>query len=579
MKKQTYLLLAACCVSLSVWAQQPLQHEKGTYTDEQNRYYQHPSLPVFLFIGTSPEGNALPMRKEKSNRADAIYLDGHGVHYIRHPVTRGKNKGSEIRYTIYADGLAPTSSAAFTGAPKFVGRSQVFFGKGLNVQLSAQDEMSGLQEIYRSADGESYAPYQNSIPFDREGEHALRYYALDHVGNAEKPQEKRFVVDLTTPESEYMVKGDRHEDIISPRTTVSLSASDALSGVQQILYKTDNEEVFKPYRGTLNFAFFADGEHTHTFKAIDQVKNEEAEQNFTFYLDKTPPIVSSEVIGDRFVAGGKTYFAGRTKLKLTAMDNKSGVKAIYYAIDGGEYRLYEEPFYIPSQRGDHVVNYYAVDQVNNKGSGSYTRSVSSMYMDLTGPTLSRTFSGSTFVTRDTVFVSERTQIVLNARDAESGVQYITYTLPSSGEEMTYNSPFTLQGEGVHTLEFFGYDNVNNMNRSSFTVKVDNTGPEIFTHFSIKPLTSRILSGSAPTQSAGSSGEVAVFSKHVSLFVAATDAHTGTDKVFYSLNGGPELPYLQTLQAFAPGKLHRLRVRATDKLGNQTVKEMMFQLEK
>jgi hypothetical protein len=77
------------CIFLSTlllsdsFAQQPKVHTKTKYVDEQGRYFQHVSLPVYLFLSTSAEGEGqvrLQTTTKNPNQA-AFYLDGHGKHF------------------------------------------------------------------------------------------------------------------------------------------------------------------------------------------------------------------------------------------------------------------------------------------------------------------------------------------------------------------------------------------------------------------------------------------------------------------------------------------------------------------
>lgn len=81
-------------------------------------------------------------------------------------------------------------------------------------------------------------------------------------------------------------------------------------------------------------------------------------------------------------------------MKLTAVDNKSGVKEIRYSIDGKDFEVYDQPFYLPSISGAHTVRYYSIDNMANqtvgrKGSGyeEFKHNVSKVYLDLTGPSI------------------------------------------------------------------------------------------------------------------------------------------------------------------------------------------------
>ncbi|TAH18487.1 MAG: hypothetical protein EAZ08_11390 [Cytophagales bacterium] len=583
--KITVTIFILGILSLPLLAQEQKKHEKTRFIDEQGRYYQHVSLPVYLFLSASPDGDEkLRLEKTTANpHAGGFMLDGHGTHYIRHVMTQGKQ--GEIRFPVYADGIAPISSVKFqTALAYFNAKKQMqFFGTGLTAALSSTDEMSGVSKTYFSIDNADYQDYTSIINFEQEKTYTYKFYAADKVGNVEVPRIRTFTVDITPPTSTPTLQFDLLEDIVSPRTKIALSAEDGGAGVKKIEYRIDEDPNFKTYTGAFDLSDLSDNDHVVRYRAIDHVGNVEPEKTLPIYLDKDAPIVSSEILGDRFVVGGRTYFSGRTKLKLQALDNKSGVQDIFYSIDGVKPQRYEDAFYLPTRAGNHFVNYYAIDKVGNRGSGRYERDVKAMYMDLTGPKLGFSFAGNVFRMRDTVYVNDRTQISLLATDAESGVQQITYNLKGrdDGNETDYvGSPFSIGEEGVHKVMFFGYDNVNNRNRQEFFFKVDKIGPQIFAHFSAKPTEKRFLSATSPSPnpSVSSNGEISVYPKHISVFLAATDEQVGYDRIYYKLNNNPEQLYTAPISGFPAGKLHILKIRAVDKLGNTTIEEMQFQTE-
>jgi len=80
------------------------------------------------------------------------------------------------------------------------------------------------------------------------------------------------------------------------------------------------------YGQPIKLSSLAEGEHTLTYFSVDKVNNNEEKKTHTFFLDKSAPRVISEVVGNTFIANGREYFSGRTKLKLVALDNKAGVR-------------------------------------------------------------------------------------------------------------------------------------------------------------------------------------------------------------------------------------------------------------
>ncbi|MGF1533842.1 MAG: OmpL47-type beta-barrel domain-containing protein [Bernardetiaceae bacterium] len=561
-----YFLLMVWGVSL--YAQTPLPTEKTHYVDSLNRYYQQTSLPIYLYIShkPSPEGaTQLHTKTEAIHSPEPMYLDGDGMHYLRHFDAIDK---VAVDFVIYGDGKAPNSSDDFVQAPSYTSNGITYYGKNLQVVLTTKDDMSGVKDFYASRNAAAYAAYAAPLVFEEEGEQTLNYYATDNVGNREEPQQKRFTVDLSPPETYHNVTGVASGNIISTSTKIYLTYQDNLSGVAKTFYRLDGGK-WQPYNGTyVPFMTLEDGDHVLEYYSTDHVQNAESPKSYAFYLDKTAPITASDVLGDRFIAeDNQVYFSGRTKLKLTAVDNKSGVKEILYSIDGEPFQPYTDPFYLPSKSGVHTIRFFALDNMDNK-TGTDTRryeeyrhNVSKVYVDLTGPALSYSYRGPKFGTRDTIFINGQTEILLSAKDAESGLQKITYTLNNEGEEIPYSQPFKITESGVHRIDYFGYDNVNNRNRDQFYLFVDNDPPRILPTFSISPV------GSMEGQN--------IYPKFVTVFLAATDQKVGYQKIRYRINGGPEKSYTGLIQGFQADTDYRIEVFATDNLGNESVEEIRF----
>jgi hypothetical protein len=341
--------------------------------------------------------------------------------------------------------------------------------------------------------------------------------------------------------------------------------SDNLSGVAKVFYKFDKEN-FRQYPGgesKIAFQYMSDGEHTLTYYSVDNVTNKEVEKSVKFYLDKTSPIMSADVLGDKFIVGDKVYFSGRTKLKLTAVDNKSGVKEMMYSINTDPFAKYSEPFYLPGKAGYHTVRFYAVDNTSNTATDDFHHSVGVVYVDLTGPSISHGFIGSTFVRADTVFVNPKTKVALYANDPEAGLKKIAYSLNGQSDELTYTTGKPIEmtnSSGMQTLDYFGYDNVNNKNSKSTFFIVDTKGPAISYQFGVAPNKEK-------------------YPSYTSLFLSATDAEVGTDQIKYSINGAKEQPYISQIKGFVKNKSYTITISATDLLGNVSTTEVKFKTDR
>lgn len=549
-------------------AQQQLQHEKGEYVDSLHRYYQQASLPVYIYISTKPKSsNPTELRQNnsqnKENTVAPMYLDGPGKHHLQHFDT---HDNKPVSFDVYADGYSPITTSQFLQAPTYSAKNVIYYGRGLSVPLAATDDMSGVNQIYYSVNQQNYTPYSQAIPFQAEGETNLKYYSVDKVGNAEKPIEKKITIDITNPITYHHITGISDRNVISLATVIFLEPTDNIAGISKTYYRFDSE-TDKLFDGIkVKFDHLREGDHVLYYYSIDNVANKETEKKFEFFLDKTAPIVATDILGDRFVVDDKIYFSGRTKLKITAVDNKSGLKSVMYSVDATEFQTYKDPFYLPNRSGVHIIRYFALDSLGNQSAGGqryeeYRHNVSKVYVDLVGPTLHYKFTGKQFVTRDTVFINSQTKIEFSFHDSESGAQKIMYCLDTNPQEILYSNPFSIEQEGFHKLDLVGYDNVNNRNVKPFFFIVDNQEPTIFTNYSVMPI--------------GKKEGFDIYPPYLTVFAAASDDLTGVEKIYYILNSDPEKECLNFISNFKKGQINTVKIRAFDRLGNESKKEIKF----
>ncbi|WP_367123619.1 OmpL47-type beta-barrel domain-containing protein [Streptomyces phytohabitans] len=190
-------------------------------------------------------------------------------------------------------------------------------------------------------------------------------------------------------QGELVVTGDGGEDTTAPvptadvngrqdssgaylgSATVSLAATDDSSGVESVEYALDDGE-FAAY--TAPVVVDALGEHTVRYRATDKAGNVSEEKSVSFTVaepptgDTTPPEVTSKVDGEQTPDGEYVTMATVT---LTATDDASGVASVEYAVNGGEFTAYTEPFMVHAV-GEHTVDYRATD---NSGNSSEVASV------------------------------------------------------------------------------------------------------------------------------------------------------------------------------------------------------------
>jgi hypothetical protein len=563
---KTTVFLVVILISSIVNGQNKKTHEAKVYVTPEGRIYVQRSLPIYLWVSNSSDKNA-PKYLLKSEitpkYANPMYFDGEGMHTIRSPwevdtiTKKAILPKKDIIYEVYADSKAPVSKINYGTTALYKKKDKLFISGKTEITISATDEVSGIENIYISIDGADFSIYQSAITLDQEKEYLIQYYTVDNVGNAEETKKVTLVLDKSTPKTALEVKGDNFESVLGINASIHLATSDNSSGVSKIVYKLDGS-VARNYSSPIHAANLTQGEHKLIYYSVDMVNNNETEQFFDFYVDKTPPTIVQEIIGKSFVANGREFSSGRSQLKLTTFDNKAGVKEVYYSINKGEYVKYEKPVLLTSTGGNLLVEAYAVDKVNNKSKSAEEASRSSIpYIDLSGPTISYYFNGPLFITDDTIYISSKTKIALKASDSESGLNKIEYSIDGS-DNKNYETPFSIDQEGMHTINCIGFDNVENTNNISFTVIVDNTGPEIYTRYSTPAKGSIMLNNK----------NIVLYPSHAVLFVSATDLKAGYDKMFYSINGSAEKAFYGQLNFGA--KNNAISIKAFDKLGNQSV---------
>ncbi|EAY24887.1 OmpL47-type beta-barrel domain-containing protein [Microscilla marina] len=536
-------------------------HQKKIFVDKEGRVFWQVGLPVYVFASSKPDGSdmhRLSYSKVKQMEAfsDPMYWEGPGKHFIGH---KDANPNEEVQFEINADGADPFSVIELKNAPRYEQEGEVFFGKGLVADIITKDELAGVRQTYQSIDSATYVPHTATINFDEDKDYTVNYYGVDKVGNVEKPKFTKFRVDLNPPVTEHKVNGDRKGDILSPKATILLTAQDQASGISVTRYRF-NEQPFQAYKGIISLNNLKEGEYVLTYHSIDRVKNQEEEKTYSFYLDKTAPKIVAEVIGDQYQNRGRVFISSRTKMRLTASDNKSGVDKVYYAIDGGLERLYREPFPLVKSEGTHTIKYTALDRVKNKGGFETSDSYENMFLDLTLPSIKHTFTGPVYRKNDTVFISRKTLINIVAKDPESGIKRTGFKIDGARAN-PYREPFSINDDGYHKIAYYALDNVNNRVAEEFFVIVDNKGPEMAVSFSAPPIGKITAEDITQTTS--------VYATGTYLFVTARDANIEVESAYISINGSQEVKYNKPILMNSKG-LKTIKIRGVDKLGNETV---------
>ena len=552
-----------------------------SYRDKNNNLYWNKKLPVYIHISSSPTEKGETLDATNKAYSNPYYFANEGknsflIQGVKDNKTNAIYKKLYAQFPVIVDGSNPVTKHFFSNAPSGRNSKGKYYGVGLKISLTARDKYSGIRQIFYSINQKPFTKYTDTLTNFKDGHYSLQFYSIDNVGNKEKTKEIKFTVDTKAPVTIHRIVGEYIPNLetLSERSKIELLPKDSSAEIKYTKYQIDKLPV-KIYAGkAIPVRYLSNGYHIIKYFSVDKVNNIEDTVSYKFYVDKASPILTSDVLGDRYVVNDQVYFSGRTKFKLICMDNKSGIDSLKYSIDKKPFKDYKEAFYLPRVPGYHYVSYYAKDKFGNTTRAdswentkyqTYGYNVEKIYIDLVGPTIGAKFTGFYYFVNDTVLLGKDAGIILYGKDSESGLQYISWALDGEKEETKYTKEIKISTHGKHTLEYFGYDNVNNRNIGKLVFYADFNPPEINYYYSVENI--------------GMENGIEKFPSNMKLYLAATDVQVGVKKIEYKLNNGIKSIYSKAIYGFNKGKVNELIIYATDNLNNVSEKKIQFYIEK
>jgi len=327
---------------------------------------------------------------------------------------------------------------------------------------------------------------------------------------------------------------------------LSFTTQDDLSGVQ-------SANPASP----LHFA--AEGANqTQDVTVTDNVGNSATYTSPVVNIDVTNPSTLISVPG---VSQNQEWFTSPVPVTLSASDNLSGVAGTFYTINGGPTQTYSGTFTL-SGDGNYTIEYWSVDVASN----NETHKTRTVRIDSTAPVTLPVIAGTGGTNG---WFRSSVQVTLNATDNLSGVQHTLYSVDSAPPQ-TYAGPFTISGDGQHTVSFWSVDNLNNTEATQTAlVKIDTVLPVVTA--SANPSTAQkrpqpvivTISGSATDALSGLSGasfnvidEYGVTQPNGSVTVQANGSYSFTLSLPATRQGNDK-----------NGHVYTIVVTATDQAGN------------
>ena len=276
-----------------------------------------------------------------------VACDASGVVYVA-------DTGNSTVRRLAVDGRPPVTSPdpALADGPAAGWRKA-----GLTLTLTAVDTGAGVAATFCALDGAGFSPYTIPLVIAAPGSHLVRYYSVDAAGNEEAPRAGYVNIDLAPPLTTVQppFASDPSGGWITTEATVTLSASDDLSGVAATRFSVDGGPA-TTY--TAPFAVAGGGSHVVLYSSVDAAGNAETTRTAYVNIDAGPPVTQA-----RPPLAGSPVTGWRNRpvtVTLEAKDDGSGVAGTTYAVDGAAAQEYTAPFTVAAA-GSHIVAWSSVD--------------------------------------------------------------------------------------------------------------------------------------------------------------------------------------------------------------------------
>jgi hypothetical protein len=354
----------------------------------------------------------------------------------------------------------PVSTAAVSGT----GGANGWYVSPATVTLSATDPEGRPVTITYRIDGGSWTTY--SAPFAvGEGAHTLEHYATNDQGLVEPTRSASVNVDATPPTTTHAFAGTQSGSDYVGSVDLTLTATDATSGVASTRYRLDGGSWTAYTTGPLTIT--QTGAHTLEYDSTDAAGNVEATHSASFTIQSavTAPVSTLQLAGDQAASG---WYTSEVTVTLTATG--SGALSIRVRVDAGTWTDYGGPITIGE--GRHALGYYAVD---GGGTAEPIR-VASIDVDMTPPAFER-------LAPTGILVAPTVDLSWAASDGGSGVVGYEVSVDGAafvpvGNVTTYQ---LVLPDGEHYVALKAVDEAGNVQIRAVTFRVDTsplspTGP-------------------------------------------------------------------------------------------------------
>src|SRR3989338_6446010 len=245
---------------------------------------------------------------------------------------KAKNEAELWSDAGYSDGITVDNTAPST---ELSGVDSDSWNKAsVTITLTASDSVSGADKTYYSTDCSDPATvYGGPFTLSNDGTYSIKYYSTDQAGNSESIKTADYQVKIDTTAPSTSVSGlDNSEDWYTEAVTITLTASDSVSGVGKTYYSTDGSDPALTYSSP--FTFSNEGTYSIRYYSIDKAGNSETVKS----AESAIKIDTASPSGSKKINNNASYTAQSDAiLILSASDSSSGLSGMMFSNDNSNW--------------------------------------------------------------------------------------------------------------------------------------------------------------------------------------------------------------------------------------------------
>ncbi|MFC1898299.1 OmpL47-type beta-barrel domain-containing protein [Candidatus Cloacimonadota bacterium] len=299
--------------------------------------------------------------------------------FVYYAVDQVENNEQKIVYNFYLDKVAPVADFSIQGDLFKATNGADFVSPRSRIILNATDNKIGVDFIESAINKSQFSRYSTGFPGPYEdGIFTVSYRAVDKLGNMSDTEKFSLRMDLAPPKTSYSFTGPNYAQRgtvwLTSESKIKLATNDIGCGVQKTEYSIDRSET-RLYKDPIPVS--KEGRYIFRYWSFDNVNNREVDQAIVLFVDNSAPEISESFsivpIGTADDGKGNmvNIYPRFTSLFVAAMDNSSGIKSIWFKMNGDKEQEFSQTLFFDKEDTYHI-QVRTIDQVGNEAKKDFS---------------------------------------------------------------------------------------------------------------------------------------------------------------------------------------------------------------